>query len=88
MENKLTVFYRKLENNEIHTVCSGIQSYKLFYDLSEKEAETIYGRIVIDKIPFLLEHTEWFEIKENNDNVEVKIKEECKNNFINIINNL
>ena len=81
MENKLTVFYRKLHNNIIYSVCQGVQTYKFFCDLSEKEAETIYGIIVIDYNPFILDHMNWFEIVEENGEVKLKLKEECKNNF-------
>ena len=81
MDNKMTVFYRKLHDNKIYSVCQGEQSYKLFYDLSELEASTIYGMLIVNYNPFLLDHYEWFEVVEENGEFKSKLKEEYKNNF-------
>lgn len=81
MDKKMTIFYRKLHDNKIHTVCEGIQSMKFFYDLSEEEANTIYGMLITNYNLFLLDHSDWFEIVEVEGELKVRLKEQYKKNF-------
>lgn len=80
-KNKMTVFYRKLKDNKIYSVCEGVYNYSYFCELDEEEASTIYGLLVVDKNPFLLDHYEWFEIIEENGEMKLKLKEEYKQKF-------
>ena len=81
MRTKMTIFYRKLENNKIYSVCEGVYDLGYFCELSKKEAEYIYGYIIVDKNPFLLDHYEWFEIIEENGEMKLKLKEKYKQKF-------
>ena len=78
---RMTVFYKK-RNFEIDKVITGEQDLKSYVRLDMEDAELIYGYIVIDYNPLVLDHFEYYKIGQNEDtDVTIELKEEYKNIF-------
>lgn len=78
---KMTIFYKK-RNMEIDRVGRGEQSLKLYASLDIEDAELIYGYIIIDYNPLILDYFEYYKIIENKDKtLEIELKEEYKDIF-------
>lgn len=78
MENrKMTIFYKK-KNNSIDAVCTGIQTLQFYTSLDIDEAELIYGLIVMDYNPLILQNKKYFEVYDDNGIKNVRMIEEYK----------
>jgi hypothetical protein len=54
MNQKMTIFYRKLKNNRIDRIIAGEQNLSCYVQIDNDEAELIYGFIVVDFNPLIL----------------------------------
>ena len=78
---KMTLFYRKLNNNEIESACEGVQSLEFFTRFNKEERELLFGMIVMDYNALIFDHYEWFNAVEENGEMKLKLKEEYKQKF-------
>ena len=74
---KMTVFY-KLRTLEIDAICMGEQSLKFYADLDEADSKLVYGFIIIDLDMYVLRNKRLFELVENNNKLNLQMKEEYK----------
>ena len=81
MNKNMTVFYRKLMNNKIDRVIEGEQSLKTYVQLTEEEAKLIYGFLITDYNPLVLDNLNYYQVVEENGQSTIKLKDEYKNMF-------
>jgi len=81
MDKKMTIFYRKLKNNKIDRVIQGEQTLKSYVQIEEDEASLLYGLLIIDFNPLILNNFNYYQVVEENGEMKVKLKEEYKDIF-------
>lgn len=80
MNEKMTVFYKK-RNFEIDKVAQGEQSLASYARMDIEDAEMVYGFIITDYNPLIMDHFEYYHVVSVENELVVKIKDEFKDMF-------
>lgn len=78
MKKSMTIFYKKIDNKMLR-VCQGQQTLSAIGNLTEKEAELIWGYFYIDFDQYIFDHLEEFQLDIKDENFLISMKEESKN---------
>ncbi|MBY6838860.1 hypothetical protein [Clostridium botulinum] len=78
MKKSMTIFYKKIDN-EMLRVCQGQQTLSAIGNLTEKEAELIWGYFYIDFDQYIFDHLEEFQLDIKDEKFLISMKEESKN---------